>query len=138
VTRRSTRPARLGRVELWTNPSCSKCVTARATLDAVDAAYTERDYLLDPPTPAELGAVLDRLRLAPWEAARLAEPVAAELGLADAPRERDRWLAVMCAYPELIQRPIILLDDGTALIGRSAEALRLAVDSAGCAVPAPR
>lgn len=116
-------------MEIWNNPSCSKCATARQTLDQAGVRYTLRDYLAAPPTAAELDALLDRLGLQPWEAARLNEPVAAELGLADAPRDRAAWIATMVAHPQLIQRPILLLDDGTAVIGRTAEALRAAVDA---------
>src|SRR5262245_31167652 len=96
---------------------------ATEALDAAGAAYTVRRYLDDPPSAAELDAVLTRLGLQPWEVARLAEPVAKELGLADLPHDRDRWLAVMAAHPQLIQRPIITADDGTTVIGRSDEAL---------------
>jgi arsenate reductase (glutaredoxin) len=34
-----------------------------------------------------------------------------------------RWLQAMVEAPELIQRPILLRDDGTAVAGRSPEAL---------------
>jgi arsenate reductase (glutaredoxin) len=111
-------------VEVWNNPSCSKCATARGALDGAGVEYTVRDYLTEPPTEAELVDVLARLGAEPWDVTRLGEPVAAELGLAEAPRDRERWIAVLAANPVLIQRPILLLDDGTAVIGRSLDALR--------------
>ena len=37
----------------------------------------------------------------------------------------------MVAHPELIQRPILLLDDGSALVARTPEALDEAVRRAG-------
>src|ERR1700712_782594 len=43
------------RMEIWINPACSKCRAATALLDQAGAAYTERRYLVDPPTPGELG-----------------------------------------------------------------------------------
>ena len=75
-----------------------------------------RRYLDDPPDAVEIGAVLDRLGLEPWDIARTAEPVAAELGLADWPRDpaaRGRWIDALAEHPILIQRPIITADDGT-------------------------
>jgi arsenate reductase len=39
----------------------------------------------------------------------------------------DRWIAAMVAHPELIQRPILLLDDGGAVVGRTPDALGEAV-----------
>ncbi|GAA0909429.1 ArsC/Spx/MgsR family protein [Virgisporangium aurantiacum] len=117
-------------MEIWNNPACSKCATARETLDAAQVPYRLRPYLDRPPTAAELVDVLRRLGMAPWEACRLGEPVAAELGLADWPRDDtsvERWIAAMVEHPELIQRPILLLDDGGAVIGRTPEALDTAV-----------
>jgi arsenate reductase len=58
-------------VEIWVNPECSKCRMATEALDAAGVGYTVRRYLDDPPTAAELGAVLTRLGLEPWDVARL-------------------------------------------------------------------
>lgn len=86
--------------------------------------YTVRSYLDEPPTAAELSDVLDRLGLQPWDIARTGEPRAAELGLADLPHERDTWIALLVANPVLIQRPILVTDDGRAVVGRSEPAVR--------------
>jgi arsenate reductase len=116
-------------VEIWNNPSCSKCAAARNTLDEARIPYRLRAYLDEPPTKAELADVLRRLGSAPWDICRLAEPAAAELGMADWPRDADdadtvdRWISAMVAHPELIQRPILLLDDGSAVVGRDPRAL---------------
>ena len=79
------------------------------------------------PTEAEIREVLARLGLEPWDITRTGERVAAELGLADWPRDaehRDRWIAALAEHPILIQRPIITADDGTAVIGRTEQAVR--------------
>jgi arsenate reductase len=47
-------------MEIWVNPRCSKCRSARAMLDEAGVDYTVRRYLDDPPTVAELAAVVDR------------------------------------------------------------------------------
>jgi arsenate reductase len=120
-----------GTVEMWNNPSCSKCATARETFALAAVPVTLRPYLTQPPSAAELADVLARLGAQPWEVCRLGEPVAAELGLADWPRDeanRDRWVAAMAAHPQLIQRPIVLLDDGTALVARTPESLTQVID----------
>ncbi len=119
-------------MEIWLNPACSKCRTAVSDLDAAGVAYTVRRYLDDPPTAAEITDVLDRLGLEPWDIARLGEPVAAELGIGAWPKEaaqRDRWIAALSANPKLIQRPIITAADGTAVVGRSPEAVQAAIDA---------
>ncbi|MDX6286746.1 MAG: hypothetical protein QOG53_2231 [Frankiales bacterium] len=116
-------------MEIWINPACSKCRTALSTLDTAGLTYTVRRYLDDPPTADELDAVLTRLGLEPWDVARLGETVAKELGLADLPHERHRWLEVMAANPILIQRPIITAEDGTTLVGRTPESVQQAIDA---------
>lgn len=120
-------------VEIWVNPACSKCRAAVSLLDESGAEYTVRRYLDDPPTADELTAVLDRLGLEPWDVTRTGEPEARELGIAQWPRDtasRARWIAALAAHPKLIQRPIITADDGTAVVGRSADAVRDAISRA--------
>ncbi|MGV9286047.1 arsenate reductase family protein [Streptomyces sp. NPDC003719] len=114
-------------MEIWINPACSKCRSAISLLDAEGADYTVRRYLEDVPGEDEIRAVLTRLGLEPWDITRTGEADAKELGLRDWPRDdasRDRWVAALAARPKLIQRPIITADDGTAVVGRSEEAVR--------------
>jgi arsenate reductase len=108
-------------VQIWFNPACSKCRVAGEAFDEAGVGYDVRRYLDDPPSPAELDSVLTALRLQPWELARLGEPVARELGLAQRAHDRTAWIELMCAHPALIQRPIVVLDDGTAHVVRDAE-----------------
>jgi arsenate reductase (glutaredoxin) len=121
-------------VEIWINPACSKCRAAQSLLDEAGADYTVRRYLDDPPTADELVAVLDRLGLEPWDITRIGEPIAGELGLAGWPRDapaRPRWIAALAAHPILIQRPIITADDGSAVVGRTADAVQDVISRAG-------
>ncbi|NRQ34607.1 arsenate reductase family protein [Nonomuraea sp. NN258] len=114
-------------MEIWINPGCSKCRSALSLLDAESVGYTVRRYLDDPPSPDEIREVLGRLGLEPWDITRTGEPVAAELGLAEWPRDaaaREKWIEALSTHPILIQRPIITADDGSAVVGRSEEAVR--------------
>ncbi|MFI7317566.1 arsenate reductase family protein [Streptomyces venezuelae] len=117
-------------MEIWINPACSKCRSALTLLDAEGADYTVRRYLDDVPTEDEIRAVLDRLGLEPWDITRTQEQAAKDLDLKDAeawPRDasgRDRWIKALSDHPKLIQRPIITADDGTAVVGRTEEAVR--------------
>ena len=115
-------------IEIWINPSCSKCRTAKAELDAAGVEYVERRYLDEPPTAAELDGVLARLGLEPWDLARPAET--RELGI-DLPKDaahRGDWIAAMVANPRTIQRPIITAADGTTVVARDAQTLAAVVD----------
>ena len=73
-------------MELWINPACNKCRVAKAELDAAGVEYTERRYLEDVPTTAELAEVLDRMGLQPWDIARPKETK--EAGI-DLPKDTD-------------------------------------------------
>ncbi|MFF4172642.1 ArsC/Spx/MgsR family protein [Streptomyces sp. NPDC001744] len=114
-------------MEIWINPACSKCRGALTLLDAEGADYTVRRYLEDVPSPDEIREVLGRLGLEPWDITRTGEAEAGELGLKEWPRDaehRDRWVEALAAHPKLIQRPLITAEDGTAVVGRSEEAVR--------------
>ncbi|MFF7555516.1 arsenate reductase family protein [Streptomyces olivaceus] len=114
-------------MEIWINPACSKCRSAIGLLDAEGAEYTVRRYLEDVPSADEIRGALARLGLEPWDITRTQEAAAEELGLKDWPRDeasRDRWVTALAEHPRLIQRPIITADDGTAVVGRTDEAVR--------------
>ncbi|MGG7573764.1 arsenate reductase family protein [Streptomyces sirii] len=121
-------------MEIWLNPACSKCRSAVQILDDEGAQYTVRKYLEDPPDAGELREVLARLGLEPWDITRTQEAEAKELELKDWERSdaaRERWIAALAAHPRLIQRPIITADDGSALVGRTEEAVREVVTRTG-------
>ncbi|GAA4291564.1 arsenate reductase family protein [Streptomyces venetus] len=117
----------MSRMEIWINPACSKCRSAVQLLDAEGADYTVRRYLEDVPSEDEIRQVLDRLGLEPWDITRTQEAEAKELGVKDWARDasaRDQWVKALAGHPKLIQRPIITADDGTAVVGRTDEAVR--------------
>ncbi len=118
-------------MEIWINPSCTKCRVAKSELDAAGIAYTERRYLDELPTTTELAGVLDRMGLEPWDIARPKETREAGIHLPKDAAHREDWLAAMVADPRTIQRPIITLDDGTTVIARDEETLGDVVRRAG-------
>jgi arsenate reductase len=114
-------------VEIWFNPSCSKCGVAREMLEDAGVGLTVRRYLDDPPSTTELRQALDELALEPWDVTRMDEPLAVELGLTDTPHDRAAWIDTLAAHPRLLQRPILRRADGTAWIARTPEAVRQAI-----------
>jgi arsenate reductase len=116
-------------MELWHNPSCSKSRATKSILDDEGVAYVERRYVDQPPTVEELDRILQALDLEPWKVARLDEPAAAELGMKTWPHDdRRRWIEAMVANPILIERPIVVADDGRAVLGRPPEAVKTLLD----------
>jgi arsenate reductase len=111
-------------MEVWVTTACSKTRAAMAMLNQAGRAYDERSCLDEPPTEHEMRAVLARLGAEPWEIAR--EQESRDAGFAHLPRDashRDDWVRALVEHPRSIQRPIILLDDGTAVVARDAETL---------------
>ena len=110
-------------MEVWFNPSCTKCRNVRDQLDEAGVPYTLRRYLDDPPSEAELRAALTALGLQPWDITRMSEPLAGELGLQERDRDADAWIRVLARHPGLIQRPLVLTDDGRAWVARDDDTL---------------
>ena len=108
-------------MEIWHNPRCSKSRQALALIEERGEQPQVRRYLDDPPSAAELDEVLTALGLEPWDVARLGEARAKELGLRGMERDRDAWIEVLVADPILIERPIVIADDGRAVLGRPPE-----------------
>lgn len=115
-------------MELWHNPRCSKSRAAKALLDERGVDYVERRYLDDAPDATTLDTVCTELGVEPWEITRMGEARAKELGLADAPRDRATWIDTLVANPILIERPILVTDDGRAAVGRPIANIELLID----------
>jgi arsenate reductase (glutaredoxin) len=120
-------------VEIWFNPRCSKCRIAKEALDEAGLSYDLRYYLEEPPSAADLRDVLERLRVQPWEICRTADAHGAGVALPAARDEahREEWIAVLAANPALIQRPLVVADDGTAYVARDPDAVAAAIQHSG-------
>jgi arsenate reductase (glutaredoxin) len=106
-------------VQMFFNPSCSKCRTVKGILEeeGLDIDYIR--YLEKTPSRAELERVLDLLGTDdPRKIIRRKERIYRELGLASA--DRDALLDALIDNPILIERPIIIRGD-KAVIGRPPE-----------------
>lgn len=123
-------------MEVWFNPSCSKCRTARDELEEAGVPFTLRRYLDDPPDEAELRAALTALGVQPWDITRMSEPLARELGLQQKPRDADAWVRLLVQHPQLIQRPLVLTEDGRAWVARDEQTLTEVVAAGRPADPA--
>lgn len=107
-------------MRIYHNPRCTK---SRETLKLIEAAGVEPEivlYLDEPPTVAELDAILTKLGLEPAELMRRGEPIYRELGLRNAELSREELVRVMVENPKLIERPIVV-DRDRAVLGRPPE-----------------
>jgi arsenate reductase len=107
-------------VTIYHNPRCSKSRQTLALLQARGIEPNVVDYLKDPPSAAELKAILKALGMRPRDLMRRGEARYAELGLEDRALSDDDLIALMVTNPILIERPIVV-SGRKAAIGRPPE-----------------
>jgi len=79
------------------------------------------EYLKNPPSKEELEEIIQKLNIQPSELIRFKEEKAKELGIsATDDLTLEEWLTIMTENPVLIERPIVISDNG-AVIGRPPE-----------------
>lgn len=109
-------------IEYWHNPRCSKSRQGLALLQERGADLTERRYLEDSPSLAEITAAWEALGRPPAaQMMRTGEKAFKENGLSKSDSD-ETLLAAMAAHPILIERPLAI-SGGRAVIGRPPEAL---------------
>lgn len=107
---------------LWHNARCSKSRQAKALLEEEGVDLEVREYLKEPPTRAELEALVAALGLEEVrQVVRTGEDAYAQLGLAEA--DDDELLDAMVDNPILLERPILVRGD-RAVVGRPPEDVR--------------
>ena len=95
------------------NPACG---TSRKTLDILEEAgadVTIIEYMKNPPSRDELVRLYRRAGITPRDGLRAKEPLATELGLAEA--DDEAILDAMMAHPILINRPLVETAKGVRL-----------------------
>lgn len=112
-------------ITIYHNP---KCGTSRNTLALIRHAGIEPHvvpYLEQPPTRAELVALLAALGTPVREAMRAKEAIYKERDLDNAKWSDDELIDAMLAHPILINRPIVVSPRGTRLCRPSEAVLDL-------------
>ena len=106
-----------GKPIMYHNPRCSKSRETLQILEAHDIVPEIIDYLDEPPDPQELKRIMELLGVSARELMRTTEPVYKDADLDDDSLSEDEIIEAICEYPELLQRPIVILGD-KAIIGR--------------------
>ncbi|MDQ7050553.1 MAG: arsenate reductase (glutaredoxin) [Enterobacterales bacterium] len=112
----------MSQFKIYHNPRCSKSRQTLALLEenAVDLEVIE--YLKTPPTVKELKQVIALLKIEPLQLMRKNEDEYKQAGLDDKSLTKDQQIALMVAYPKVIERPIVI-GQGKAAIGRPPESV---------------
>ena len=103
--------------KIYHNPRCSK---SRQTLELLSEKGVETEiieYLNTPPDAEALEKILKGLKMEPRELMRKGQDEYKSLGLDDESLSRDALINAMIENPILIERPIVITNNGIA-IGR--------------------
>jgi len=107
-------------ITIWHNPRCSKSRAAFELLSESGLEFETYKYLIEEPSIQDIEVVLSKLNMDdPREMMRTKEDIYVELGLKDE-SDRAKLISAMVQNPKLIERPIVVTDDG-ATIGRPLE-----------------
>ncbi len=108
-------------VIIYHNPRCSKSRQTLALLQAQGIEPLIIEYLQTPPSEAELDGVLTMLGKGPADLMRKGEVEFKEHFLGK-DLSRSETIALMVAYPKVIERPIVVNGDQAA-VGRPPESV---------------
>lgn len=106
-------------VTIYHNPRCSKSRQTLALLQEHGVEPRIVPYLEQPPSAADLRRILDLLEMP--ARALLRKKEAKEVGLDDPALTEAEIIDGMVAHPKVIERPIVVLDNSKAALGRPPE-----------------
>ncbi|MCJ1885225.1 arsenate reductase (glutaredoxin) [Pseudomonas sp. LA21] len=110
----------MSQISLFHNPRCSK---SRGALELLEERGIQPEvirYLENPPSAAELKALLGKLDIGARQLLRTGEDEYKTLDLANPALSDEQLIAAMASHPKLIERPILIVGD-KAVIGRPPE-----------------
>lgn len=106
-------------IQIYHNPRCSKSRDSHKLLTEKGLDFQTVEYLKEPPTQAELEAIVEKLGISAFELIRKKEAIFKEQFKHLNPADVD-WIQVMVEHPKLIERPIVIKGNKAA-IGRPIE-----------------
>ena len=109
-------------VTIWHNPRCTKSRQTLALLQEKGVTPTIREYLKQPPSKAEVEALLDMVGGEPAALLRDGEAEFQALGRKKAEMSKADIVKAIVAHPVLLQRPVVVAGKKAA-IGRPPEAV---------------
>jgi arsenate reductase (glutaredoxin) len=113
--------------EIIHNPRCSKSRQALSILQENGIEPSIREYLKKPLTREELEKILGMLNTRPINICRRGESLFRELGLSvDDPDHKV--FEMMLSNPKLIERPIVIKNQKSAVLARPPENVKILLD----------
>ncbi len=117
------------KITIFHNPKCSKSRQTLQLLQEKELQINIVEYLKEPPSKEILLQTLSHLNMQPRELMRKNEPIYKELNLANPALSHDELIDAMLKNPILIERPIVIVDDNKAALGRPPENILRIIES---------
>ena len=108
-------------VKIFHNSKCSKSRQTFALLEERGIKPIVIEYLKTPPDEETIRHLLKLLNLSPRQLMRTNESEYKEKSLNDESLTEAQLIQAMIEIPKLIERPIVVVDDKKAVIGRPPE-----------------
>lgn len=107
------------KITIWHKNTCSKSCEVMSVLKKEGVAPEVFEYMVTPPSQADIEAVLKKLGIPAESLIRKKESIYKEK-FAGKKMTEEKWIKAMVKYPILIERPI-LIKGNKAIIGRPTE-----------------
>lgn len=104
-------------LKIYHNNRCSKSRETLQLITDADAEVEIIDYLKTPPTEDELREILTQLNLPVEYLIRKSEEVY-KTEFKGKEFTQDEWIKILVENPRLIERPIVINEEGEAILGR--------------------
>lgn len=99
-------------VTIYHNPDCGTSRNALANIRAAGHEPRIVEYIKTPLRRSEIVALLAQMNLSVYDVIRSREPLFRELGLDERDVGQDELLDALAEYPILMNRPIVVVQDG--------------------------
>ncbi len=110
-------------VTIYHNPRCSKSRQTLQLLEEQDITPNIIDYMKEPPDKETIREITKLLGIPMRDLLRTNEQVYKDAGLDDIDLTDDDILEALSECPSLLQRPIVIVDNKKAAIGRPPESV---------------
>ena len=110
-------------VTIYHNPRCSKSRKTLELLEEQEVSPNIIEYMKEPPDKATLQKITQLLGVPLRDLLRTTEQVYKDAGLDDPDLTDEDILEALAECPSLLQRPIVIVDDNKAAIGRPPESV---------------
>ena len=111
------------KITVYEKPTCTTCRSVAKILINNGVDFDKVNYYIKPFSKAKLKLLLKKMNLTPAELLRKNESVYKVLKFKNKNFNDDQLIDLMIANPDLVQRPIVEMDD-KAILARPAEKIK--------------